>query len=261
MKRKTAWELVNRRRPFGVNRGFTRQNVVIPPNRPRLRQPIRIQPVAGFTRTAGFYGRFGQAARDNGLVPENKFFDTTLAMTLDSSAIEVTTSAATGGILLIPQADTESARDGRACHINSVHIKGVLQLAPGGSAVCSGIAYLYFIQDTQANGGYPTVADVFSNTIPHSILFNLVNNKRFKIIKKWVVPFNPPAGASEFYNSVSKNIDFYTNLSLPMDYSGLTGAVTEIRSNNLFFAFGSGGSVSIDDTITFNGIARVRFRG
>jgi len=41
---------------------------------------------SGTVRTGGFYGRYGQAARDRGLVPEKKFLDTALSFNLDFTA-------------------------------------------------------------------------------------------------------------------------------------------------------------------------------
>ena len=224
----------------------------------------RIRARAGFTRTGGFYGRYGQSARDAGLVPELKFFDNSagLAITFDTTP-EITTGATTGALNLIPQGDTESTRDGRECTVTSIQIKGVMTFTPGAGAQASGVVYMYLILDQQANGAYPAVGDVFNYaTVGNAgiMMNNLANNKRFKTLKKWVVPFNPPAGATTAYNNVTKNIDFFQSCNIPLNFSSTTGAIAEIRSNNLVMAFGSSGT-GIDDTVTFSGLSRLRFRG
>lgn len=256
MKRKTAWELVNRRRPFGVNRGFSRQNVVIPVNRPRLRQPVRIQAVKGFQRSGGFYGRYGQAARDNGLVPESKFLDTALAFSFDTTG-EV---PATGQLALIPQGDTESTRDGRQCTITSIQIKALLYFVPGvTAATASEVSYLYLVQDTQCNGAAADISDVFTGNNFNNNMINLANSRRFRILKKWKYVWNAFAGAVGTLPYQSKSLEYFQLCNIPMEYSGTTGAIGEIRSNNIFLL--AGGANFVDDGVTVQGKCRIRFRG
>jgi len=217
---------------------------------------MRPQPIRGFQRAGGFYGRYGQAARDNGLVPESKFFDTALAFAFDTTA-EV---PATGQLALIPQGDTEATRDGRQCTITSIQMKGILYFVPGATAAtATEITYLYLVQDTQCNGAAAVVTDLFTGNNLNTAMINLANSRRFKILKKWKYTWNAFAGAVGTLPYQSKPLEFFTTCSIPMEFSGTTGAITEIRSNNLFLI--AGGANFVDDGVTIQGTCRVRFRG
>jgi len=209
----------------------------------------------GYTRTGGFYGRYGQAARDKGLVPEKKFFDTSVGFTFDATG-EI---PATGQLALIPQGDTESTRDGRQCTIESITGRGYCLYQPGAAASATTIAYLYLVQDTQTNGAAAAVTDVFTSTNLAGALHNLANSKRFRILKKWRYTFTPPSGVTTAYNNVNKPFDFFKKVNISMEYSSTTGAIGEIKSNNIFLMAGTD-SLS-DDTVTFAGNFRLRFRG
>ena len=96
--------------------------------------------VPGYTRRSGFYGRY------KGERPEKKFFDTTVSFQVDTTA-EV---PATGQLNLIVQGDTESTRDGRVCHVKSIHFRGLAQFAPGAAATASTVGYMYCILTSSA---------------------------------------------------------------------------------------------------------------
>ena len=53
-------------------------------------------------------------------------------------------------------------------------------------------------------------------------------------------------------------VDWYKKVDIPMDWSSTTGAITEIRSNNIFLTAGAAG---FDDVVTFSGTCRLRFVG
>lgn len=214
---------------------------------------------SGTVRRAGFYGRYGQAAIDRGLIPEKKFFDTALSFNLDFTG-ECSTTAGTGLINLIPQGDTESTRDGRQCTIESINIRGDMTFIPGAAAQASGTGHLYLILDKQCNGALSAITDVFTSNDMRIVFHNLANSKRYVVLKKWIHAFNPPAGQTTAYNNVSRRIEYFKKCNIPIEFSSTTGAVAEVKSNNLFLAYGSG-SAGIDDLINFNGNCRVRFRG
>lgn len=189
------------------------------------------------------------------VLPEKKFFDTALSFTVDATG-EV---PATGQITLIPQGDTESTRDGRKANIESVQIRANCVLAPASSTTAATIMQLYLVLDTQANGAAAAATDVFTSTNFATAMLNLNNSGRFRILKHWVVPFKAGAGVSGAYNAVVKQIEYYQKCDIDVDWSGTTGAITEIRSNNLFLMAGTEGQS--DDIITVTGNARLRFRG
>ncbi len=206
----------------------------------------------GYDRTGGFYGRY------SGKGSENKFFDTTLAFTFDATG-EV---PATGQLTLIPQGVTESSRVGRKCTIKSVQLRAMVALSPAAAAVSAGVAYLFLVLDTQANGAAAAATGnggvMTSATFSESML-NLSESGRFRIMKKWVWDFNPGAGATTALNAAVKHLEYYKKCNIPLEFSSTTGAITEIRSNNIFLLAGSDGIGTFDDLISFAGECRVRF--
>jgi len=210
---------------------------------------------AGYARKSGFYGRYGQAALSAGLIPEKKFFDTALSFSFDATG-EV---PATGQLVLIPQDKTQSGRDGRQCTILSVQIKGRIIYAPGAGGTAATNIFLMLVQDTQANGAAAAVTDVLTGTNLATAFNNLANSGRFVTLKKWKWTMSPAAGVSTAYNNTTRHMDYYKKCMIPMEYSSDTGAITEIKSNNLFLLAGTD-AINDDDT-TFVGNCRVRFRG
>lgn len=185
---------------------------------------------------------------------ELKFFDTALSFTCDATG-EV---PATGQLALIPQGDTESTRDGRKATIKSIWIRGQLNFVPSTAATAAGVVYISVVQDKQCNGAAAAITDVFSSNGMAENFPNLNNKDRFKILKKIVVPMNSQAGVTTAFNNLMLPVDWYKKVDIPMDWSSTTGAITEIRSNNIFLTAGAAG---FDDVVTFSGTCRLRFVG
>jgi len=210
----------------------------------------------GYTRVGGYYGRFNTRGRvaSGQAGSELKFFDTALSIPFDLTA-EV---PATGGqINLIPQGVTESTRVGRKCVLKSIHLKGDMLMAPAaGAGSCT--VFLYLVLDKQCNGAAAGVTDVLTSASLNSALTNLENSDRFQILKKFAWSFTGQAGAAAAVQTVSKNMEYYKKVNIPIEYdsSASTGAIGTIRSNNVFLIAGS--SV-LDDIVTLTGVCRVRF--
>lgn len=219
----------------------------------RIGVPVAL---AGRYRRAGFYQRYGRQALEAGFKPEKKFFDTALSFNIDTTG-EV---PATGQLALIPQGDTESTRDGRLAVIKSIQLRANLDWAPSTAADASAGYFVYVILDTQANGAAAAVTDVFTGNNFGTALINLNNSGRFRILKVLSGVMNPSAGVSAAYNVVHKQLECYIPCNIKMDWSGATGAITEIRSNNIFLMAGATGTAA-DDTIAVGGNARLRFMG
>lgn len=202
----------------------------------------------GYTSATGFYGRF------NGPGRELKFLDTESSFSIDRTG-EV---PATGQLVLIPQGATQSTRIGFKCTIRSIQWRAVVEMVPDASVNSSGVAYIYLIQDTQANGAAAAVTDVFTSASLEKGLLNIANASRFRILKKWVLDFNSQAGVTTAYNSHARHVEYFKKCNIPLDFNGATGAITEIRSNNLFIIAGSALANS-DDEISVFGSFRVRF--
>jgi len=206
------------------------------------------QPQPGYGRTGGFYGRF------QGPAGELKFFDTALSFLVDATG-EV---PATGQLALIPQGVTQSTRVGRKCTVKSIQVRAQLTDLPAAAAVAATTIYLYLMQDTQCNGAAAGVTDVLTSSDFAQGMVNMANSGRFKIIKRWIMDFNSGAGVATALNRTAKHLEFYKKCSIPIEFSSTTGAITEIRSNNLFLMAGTGGGAS-DDTVSVTGTCRLRY--
>jgi len=194
----------------------------------------------GYTRTGGYFNR-----------PEIKFFDTLL-----SDPISSTGEVADGsGLNLIPQGTTESNRDGRKCTITSINMKGYLTKNNGGPSAVYNIA---LVLDTQANGAYPDYTDVFETDTPDSHL-NLANSQRFRVLKRWYGTMNALTVNNSFTNwgETRKVLSFNKKCNIPLEFSSTTGAITEIRSNNLLVMW----DCDLNDAISANMNFRLRFTG
>lgn len=203
---------------------------------------------AGYTRTSGYYGRFA------GRNAELKFFDTTLSFNIDQTG-EV---PATGQLVLIPQGVTESTRVGRKCVIKSIYIKATMSFAPGAGTTTAGTGCMVLVQDTQCNGAAAAVTDVYTGTNIPVAMHNLSNSQRFKVLKVFKYSFNPQAGVSTAWANITRNFSYYKKCNIPLEFSSTTGAITEIRSNNLFLIAGTE-FAAMDDLIGVSGTCRVRF--
>jgi len=214
---------------------------------------------AGYTRTGGFYGRYNTSSN------ELKFFDTGFsAFTIDTSGDVM------GSLNLIPQGVTESTRIGRQCIVKGLYMKGWLQWQNNyaQSLYADAIVRFVLVWDTQANGANPLWTDVFEGNASAISFRNLENVQRFKILKEWVItPRVTASNTSDAWATAGNGLANsapvvlkYNNskLHIPLEFSSTTGAITEIKSNNLvLLAYSNAG----DDVnkVTMNW--RLRFQG
>lgn len=215
----------------------------------KKRRTTRKPFVKGKDRTGGFYGRY------QGMGREQKFFDTALAFAFDATA-ESAASNSLGQVDLIPQGTTESQRIGRKCVVRSIQVKGQLAYTPAAAANGFDATEMYLILDKQTNGAQAAFTDVFDTANITTNFVDLANSARFRILKKWTHNFNATAGVTTAYNGVSKFINYYKKCNIPLEFSSTTGAITELKSNHIFLAYGS---FSQDDTVSFAGACRLRF--
>ncbi len=185
-------------------------------------------------RAAAFRGRRA-AAGDVG--PELKFHDVDVDMTgADHSAGVILN---TSSINLIAQGVTESTRIGRKCVIRSIGWRGNVDyaVATGAGAADADQLRLMLVLDKQANGAAPAVTDVLESANIHS--FNNLSNKgRFRVLSDKIHFLNVVGaagdGTTHDYMIVKEPIEFFKQVNIPLEFSAGTGAITEIRSNNLF---------------------------
>lgn len=186
--------------------------------------------VKGKDRVGGYYGRFPQTKTG-----ELKFFD----LDLNDPAISQT-GMITESVNEIAQGVTESTRIGRKCTVKSIHWRYRLSIPAvdaGASLENSGSVRLIMYVDKQCNGATATVADILEQGSIRSFR-NLANQGRFTTICDKVVNLAAGAPTSDGVGVVSqpynpKNLTFFKGLNLPLEFSSITGVISEIRSNNI----------------------------
>ncbi len=200
---------------------------------PRKRKYVRKSRFRkGYNRTGGYYGRF------SGPKAELKFHD----VDLDDATIN-TAGDITASINLIAQGTTESQRIGRKCVIRSIGWHFMISLLIeqdqadiGGGDVLRIIMYL----DKQCNGAtavVSTVAGILATPLYDSFN-NLSNKSRFRTLMDRTYDLNRQVAGTDGANTVGSpalfmHDTFYKKCNIPLEFSSTTGAITEIRSNNI----------------------------
>lgn len=197
--------------------------------------------IRGRDRVGGYYGRFSK--RDG----ELKFHDVDLDDAVVSGGGTVTAT-----INIIPQGTTEVERIGRKCNIRKIAWRYSLSLpaAAGATLVSGDILRMILFIDKQANGATAAVTDVLESAHYQSFN-NLSNSGRFRILMDKTYDLNNTAGAGDGAVNDSPlweiSDSFYKDCNIPIEFSSTTGAITEIRSNNLgVLLISRGGSPKLD---------------
>lgn len=205
----------------------------------------------GFYRRSGYYRRFNRAVGT-----ELKFFDTVKGLTATNSAGVLANSS----LCLIPQGADESERVGRKCTVKSLHMHGRLKqiVATSGANTSNKVRIVVYV-DKQTNGATANVGDLLSDPTDVNSFRNLVNSGRFKFLMDRTFDIYQtgaaPTGAAYEYGEITKTFNLNCNLSLPLEFDGATGALAELRTNNIGVAV-----FSSDSTITqFQYTARIRY--
>lgn len=195
-------------------------------------------------------------------VGEKKFFDTVINEIDFLSAANVTPS-----FNLITGGAGESQHGGRTAIITDFYFRFTIKLVrKAANAVHAGhTGRLILYVDRQANGAAATLAQILQATAADSLFEfqNLENIKRFDIFydEKFTLNFNvvdnqatPDLTEVVHYAAMAKH---WKN-GLMVDFSGTTGVIAEVRSNNIGALYcATTGAVN---TITCTGVSRVRFR-
>lgn len=203
----------------------------------------------GKSRTGGYYGRFSKAGG------ELKFFD----VSLNSSGSVATSGEVANSINTIAQGTGEKERIGRKCTIRRIHWKCYLSLASqesGSSALSGDMVRCIFYMDKQCNGAAASVTDVLETATWNSFR-NLSNSGRFNILYDKTHTINYGGITSEGSGVVTQpytikpEITFNKEVNIPLEFSSTTGAISEVRSNNIGVIF-----ISSND----QGIIQSKFR-
>ncbi len=215
----------------------------------------------GFGRWAAGRGR----KADTG--GELKFYDLSMddAIIASAGTIQNPTNpgpaAAQESICGIKQGVGETERIGRKCTIRSIGWKYNLSLPEVDAASTPAppdIVRMILYQDHQTNGAAATVTGILETANYHSFN-NLSNKSRFTTLMDKVVTLNYTSLASDGAGVVSSHEvqrygSFYKKCNIPLEFSAATGALSEIRSNNINVLL-----ISFNGTAGFKSQFRLRF--
>lgn len=208
-----VWDRVARRK---------RRNREWPPPAPAIPRRLR-----GSVRYGGFYNRYGGDK-------ELKFHDLNITDASASSAGEIFEDS----IFEIPAGTGESARIGREICVKKISCRGDITFTGQTTANANNdvVRVLWYL-DRSANGAAPNVGDILEHVNVHSF-YNLANTKRFRILSdKFLYITSTGAyhdGVSHRHVPVIRRYRFtkrFKGRGLKVDYSGVTGALTELCCN------------------------------
>lgn len=161
---------------------------------------------------------------------EMKFLDTTQAYT------SMTTAGSFAGrsLNLIPDGTTDSERVGRKCTVKSVTVNGAYVMQTT-ATLAVGVNRGRFIiyQDKQANGGDITATTDILQTASVDAHRNLSNMGRFRILADKKVSLNATVALAAGTFEVIRPFSYTVRTNIPLEFGGTTGAITELRSNNI----------------------------
>lgn len=190
-------------------------------------------PLAGYVRTSSAYRRGAGTG-------ETKYFDTGATDTGDATAGNINL------LCTVPQDITESSRIGRKINVKSINIRAYFTLDSQSTNPPTGaIVRWMVVLDKQTNGATFAMSDLLSAVVPNGFR-NLDNVDRFVVLKDKTITLNCMTMNSTTSSAInySRQIRFTKKCNIPIEYSGTTGVIGQIRSNNLYFVYISSDVVS-----------------
>lgn len=152
--------------------------------------------------------------------------------------------ANTNSLVAIAQGTTQNSRIGNKMTVYRVRVQGQLSMNATTSAISASYARIVLVLDTQANGTMAAASDVFESTaagVTNLFAFqNMDNVGRFRVLKDKRFKIEVPSySASDPDGAVTPVKLSHKLKDCPIMFSSTTGAVSEIRSNNLFLLWAS----------------------
>ena len=192
------------------------------PGRVAFKRKVRQRQLARRARTAKFNG-------------ELKFHD----LDIDDATIAQGASIAQASCNLIAQGVTEITRVGRKCTIRSIlwRFRVALPSTATANETADSIRVILY-QDKQTNGATAATTDILK-TADFQSFRNLGNVGRFVILMDRVYDLNAPSGSGRgstdtlSYGQHNIQDTLFKKVNIPIEFSAGTGAITEIRTNNI----------------------------
>lgn len=210
-------------------------------------------PKSGYTRTAGFYGRYNRASLKNSVaVNELKYKDTVISGTY-AQQTGTLFPPTDNTFVKIPVGTGPSERIGRQINVKSLNAYITIEKAVSNEegATCR----LLWLLDTQCNGQAPAITDVLETANVNSFR-NMANTKRFKVLKDQEYTLTSQNFDGTQFAAVKKQVNTFIKLNAPIEYDAslTTGAITTIRSNNLLLL-----AITDSNSVQVFGTVRIRY--
>ncbi len=200
----------------------------------------------GFDRKVGYYGRFASGK-------ELKFHDVDT-----NDAVVATGGFVDAALITIAEGTTETSRIGRKITIKSINWRFNMELpaATSSSGSYDSIRVL-LVLDKQCNGAAANILQVWE-TADYQSFNNLANKDRFRTLmdRTYDVYGSGLGGDGTTIDTGigGESDSFFKKCNIPINYDSNTGAITEIRSNNLVLIL-----ISSNGLIGFDGKMRIRY--
>lgn len=114
--------------------------------------------------------------------------------------------------------------------------------------------------DKQTNGTVALTNDILEEglALAENSFRNLSNNKRFTVLMDKRFIMNPAVYSSlqDLTNTTIKNLEYYINCNIPIEFDAITGTIGNIKSNNIGILVASHGGVT-----QIEGTYRIRYYG
>lgn len=186
---------------------------------------------------------------------ELKYFDTSITDAVITAAMTAV------NIVLIPQNDTSTGRDGRKITVRSISIRNRYILeAPAAASNTHAILRIGVIQDSQTNGAAFTGANVLLND-DYVSPRNRENGSRFRWLAAKDIEMQSqgavPSAAAGVWAEQAALWTHRIRCNIPIEYdnTAATGALTTQRGNSIWFAHWGQSAA----TLSSQGFARVCF--
>lgn len=216
-------------------RKYKRRRVTarVPRTTNRYRRMSLLPSQRGYFRKSGKYGKYLGAgavgANGIGAGPELKWADGLSSMVPSNTGV-------TASMLGIPQGTNEDERIGNKITVKKAFFRFTASFTPTTGLPPVALRVM-IVWDKQANGAQAVPGDVLNlggGTFHQDAFNNTDNSDRFRILKDFRFCMNTLSQNGTTGTSCDKTWDWYIPLNLPVYYGGVTGAITEVKSNNIF---------------------------
>lgn len=204
----------------------------------------------GYVRTTGFYGRYNRHSVRSSSVSELKFKDNAFITTITSAGVIL---PSTNSLVNIAVGTGPNERIGRQIKVKSIN--AYLTLQKNSSSYATDTIRIMLVLDTQCNGTAPAITDILQTASVNSFR-NMANSKRFVVLKDSEINITSATYDGTNFATVHRQLEFFrkVNYSIEYDQNMSTGAISTIRSNNLFLV-----ALTNYASISVNGTVRIRY--